>query len=242
MQMSDMLTRLKMTLGIQTLSLPTIDIEKSLIEVIKYNSLRTFSQYFPHKTVVQFDIDDLKAVRTTYQKSTYEIPKMYTDMGIYCVTKVDPINHLYDGNYWGGSPMINATTDLYESSMLGAATYDLMSMITPPFTWRFDQPKYLTIFNMTTFLTKLEIELGIKHFDNLSSITPTMEEDFFELAVLDSKVYLYNTLKHYDNIETVLGTIQLHIDEWSGAEQDRLNKIQEWKQNYHLEQDCFIVI
>ena len=67
------------------------------------------------------------------------------------------------------------------------------------------------------------------------SINPTSEESFYKLAVLDVKGALYPTIKHYTGLETSLGRIELQIEDWQNAAQDRKDLLNEWDENYLLD-------
>ena len=77
------------------------------------------------------------------------------------------------------------------------------------------------------------------HDKNLVSISPTMEESFRELAILDVKDALYQTMKHYTNINTVFGNVDLKLDEWQQAAGDRKQLLDEWENVYHIDQIAF---
>jgi hypothetical protein len=95
---------------------------------------------------------------------------------------------------------------------------------------------------MSSMYGEIDIEFAVEHTENLSSIPPTAFESFHELAELDIKIFLYNTLKHYNEIQTAYGTISLKIDDWANAEQDRKDLIEKWRDLYHLDGEVFYII
>ena len=58
-----------------------------------------------------------------------------------------------------------------------------------------------------------------------------------ELATLDMKVFLYNTLKLYDGIPTAFGQINLKIDDYQSADGDRNTLLDNWRDKFHLDMD-----
>ena len=58
-----------------------------------------------------------------------------------------------------------------------------------------------------------------------------------QLATLDVKMFLYNTLKLYDNIPTAFGNIQLKIEDHQGAESERTALLDKWNDTFHLDMD-----
>ena len=56
-----------------------------------------------------------------------------------------------------------------------------------------------------------------------------------KLALLDAKVNLYPTLKMYTQLNTSIGTIDLKLDDWANAEQERNELINQWDDTYVLD-------
>ena len=50
-----------------------------------------------------------------------------------------------------------------------------------------------------------------------------------QLAKLDTKIFLWNELKLYQNLESADGQIDLKIEEWSGAESERQELLDSWR-------------
>ena len=242
MNVSEILTMVKMDIGIYAVPLPFENPDNVLFDVIKMKSLRTFSNLFPHQVEFVMDLNDLEVLRESCDEKSYILPNLFGDRPIISVLKVDPYNNLYNGNYFGGNPIITNSASLYQDAMLGMAGYDLLSTIAPPFTFKFTAPSTLTLYNIGSFADKIKIRLAYAHAENLSTIKPTMEESFYELVKLDIKAFLYNNLKFYNNIQTSFATINLMIDEWSGAEQERKELVEKWTDEYHLEADQFVII
>ena len=62
------------------------------------------------------------------------------------------------------------------------------------------------------------------------------------LATLDVKKFMYDNLKLYGNLQTAYGNIDIKIDDWSNAEQEREQLIQEWENTWHLDGEQFIIL
>ena len=92
----------------------------------------------------------------------------------------------------------------------------------------------LKTYNLSSFSTLMKIKIGFKHYNNLSTIGTGQEESFFQLAKLDIKTFLYNNLKHFDKIDTVYGSIDLHIEDWANAENDRMDMMTRMKESSNL--------
>jgi hypothetical protein len=242
MNMSKLITRIKMALGIYMFPLPFENPEEMLKDVILTQSLTTFSQYFPHKIQTFISLAEMERVSSTATEVTFKMPKHLLNEDIIAITKLYPTTGADPNIYYGGISQIFNGSDLCQSAMLAQANFDLNSVLTPPFTFNFVHPHFLTIYNWSSYTDILKIEIAYKHSDNLATIKPTMEQAFYDLALLDCKAFLYNNLKFYNEISTTHGNINLRIDEWSNAESEKKDLINNWISTYHLELDAFLVI
>lgn len=241
MNISQLMTRLKMDLGIYVVPLPFENSEKALNDVITTKTLPVFSQFVPRRWEENLSINDLKQIDATVDVSTYELPKHLFFTPIISIMRCEPINTMFNGAYYSGTPVLSGTTDLFEDMLLGSATYDVMSAIAPPFSYDFIRPNKLRIYNMTCYLDKIRLIIGYQHADNLSTIPVDAEQSFYDLALLDMKIFLYNNLKYYDEINTAYGNIKLRIEDWSNAESQREDLLQKWSEVYHINWDSFII-
>lgn len=241
MNISQLMTRLKMDLGIYVVPLPFENSEKALNDVITTKTLPVFSQFVPRRWEEDLSINDLKQIDSTVDVSTYELPKHLFFTPIISIMRCEPINTMFNGAYYSGTPILSGTTDLFEDMLLGSATYDVMSAIAPTFSYDFIRPNKLRIYNMTCYLDKIRLIIGYQHADNLSTIPVDAEQSFYDLALLDMKIFLYNNLKYYDEINTAYGNIKLRIEDWSNAESQREDLLQKWSEVYHINWDSFII-
>ena len=118
--------------------------------------------------------------------------------------------------------------------MLSNAAMNLVNLGLPRLTWDFQGPRTVYIYNCLASHS-LIFEFMMEHDPSLMSIPATAEESFFKLALLDVKKSLYSIVKHYNNIETVYGNIDLKIDDWADADNQRNDVLNQWDDNYHLD-------
>lgn len=240
MNLSELLTSIKMDLGIYGLSLPFENENKILHDVLKLRTITTFSQFQPHIVKIPLKLNDMNCISSNYQESIYQIPDVFGDRRIMYIRRVEPRNKLLGSGYI--SPIFDGSIDIYNTIMSAQANADLLSAITPPFTFKFVGPNMLHLFNMTSMATELYVEFALEHADNFSTIPNTTWESFYELALLDIKRFLYGAMKHYTEIQTAYGNINLKIDDWANAEQERKDLLERWRDVYHLDVDQFIVV
>ncbi|MGL5751500.1 MAG: hypothetical protein ACRCXT_13285, partial [Paraclostridium sp.] len=101
----------------------------------------------------------------------------------------------------------------------------------------FEYPNRLTLsnsmgVNITKSINEFDVDLLIKHADNLNTISPTMMETFEQLAVSDIALFLYNELKYFDGMDTVYGNIELRLNELENMAQKREDIIAKLQDSY----------
>jgi len=240
MNISELLTSIKMDLGIYGLSLPFENENKVLYDTIKLRTIKTFSQFQPHIMRIPLNLDELNCLSSNYQESVYEIPDVFGNRRIMYIRRVEPRNKMLGNGYV--SPIFDDSMDVYNSVMMAQAGANLLSSVTPPFTFKFQGPNLLYLYNMSTMATEIFVEFALEHAENLVTIPNTAWESFYELALLDIKRFLYGAMRHYNEIQTAYGTVSLKIDEWANAEQERKDLLEKWRDVYHLDADQFVIV
>jgi hypothetical protein len=84
--------------------------------------------------------------------------------------------------------------------------------------------------DITKFISIIPVDIMVKNYDDLSTISPGMSEDFDDLACCDIALFLYNQLKFFDGIETVFTNVDLHMDElrdWAGKRADVIQRLRD---------------
>lgn len=233
MNLSELLTSIKMKLGIYGLSLPLDDLDEQLHNVIKLETIKTYSQFFPQTFTLEYSLNELEVLTKSYMRTTVVLPDIFAGRHIMGVRDVFPgkmdqgANHMY--------PELAPGDSFFESIMLGHAYSHLTSAVSPPFSFDFEHPNIVHLFNFASYTQHLTFKIDVEHFNNLSSIPPTQWEAFKTLSILDVKIYLFGILKHYTDLTTAIGTINLKIDDWADAQSQRDQLIENWTASYHLE-------
>jgi|HigsolmetaAR203D_1030402.scaffolds.fasta_scaffold02063_9 hypothetical protein len=236
---SDLLTSIKIDLGIYGLVIPFEKEDEAIINVLRIKTLPVFSTYSPYILEVDMNLKEMRALKTDYQESIYELPDIFGDNKILYIRKITPRNKMLGNGYF--SPELTADYYAYNDLMLTQAYANLQSISTPSFTFKFRHPNLLYLYNLTTIADELKIEFALQHLDNFASISNSTWQSFYELALLDVKIFLYNAMKHYTDIQTAYGNFSLKIDEWSNAESERKDLIERWKDVFHLDVDQFVI-
>lgn len=226
MNINTLLKRIKKRLGIFYFKLPIDD--QDLIDVIHEDSLVTFSTYYPYYLVLPFDTSERNKVPgSTYYNEGYFINTnlLEKDMKILSVVDVNYSTNLYgvrDQLVFGVSDYMSTIAAL---NVEAVSNIPIVPRFQPPNKVYFDEP-------IRQYYKDYSILLAVTHNKSLASIPPAYEDEFFKLALIDIKIFLYNNLKQFDQIDTTFGQISLKIDDWNNADDDRANLISKWDETY----------
>lgn len=233
MNLSNIVTRIKLKLGLINIATPFEDLDGLIVQILQEITVPVFSIYNPVKDTWRVHMYDLELLEKTDSYEKYLLPEFSNRNLIY----VFDVN--YDtsilaglGYYGGGMPLMEG--NLVNQAMMANAGALVMNTMIPKLTFKFEAPRTLYVYNAYSS-SKLVIELGFEHDKTLASIPETAREEFLKLALLDVKENLYPTLKQYTEINTAIGNINLKLDDWASAEQDRKELIDKWDDVYHLD-------
>ena len=233
MNLSNVLTRLKLKLGLMSIATPFDNIDDTLMTILNEITVPVFSVYYPVKEKIILRTTDLELLEKQDLYEKYLLPEFKTRKLLYVFDVYYDTSSLSGlGYYSGGMPLMQG--NLINQVMLSNAGASVMNTMIPKFTLDFEPPRTLTIYNSYAS-TKIVLELGFQHDKSLASIPETCREDFMKLALLDVKENLYPTLKMYTELNTSIGNINLKLDDWANAEQDRRELIDKWDDTYHLD-------
>lgn len=227
--LSEFITTIKEDLGIGDLPLPVSD--KDIIDRFKRSALADFSVIYPYVKRCCISDDDLikRPENSHHLYYEYRIPRWaYDGTDILNVASVDVARpsgysdfYIPNANWSTPDAVIGAMADLRMAAGLAS------SLAKAP-THEFLKPDVLRLYNGWAGGI-YEVELLLKHDPSLHTIPDGAFMDLRELATLDMKAYLYNKLKRKDRLDVGIGSIELHIDDWSSAEADRRELLRNWR-------------
>jgi hypothetical protein len=232
--MSRLITRLKRKLGIYSIALPIENTDDFIREIIEDTTIPVFSQYNCIIERVRFNLHNLEKIEQRANYETYLLPDVFSNREILYVSDVSYDEATISGiGYWGGGvPLMSGS--FVNQSILANAGSTLSSRMIPKLTFKYEHPRKITLYNVLSSC-HLVFEIAFAHDKSLASIPPTAEESFFELACLDVEEALYGMLKHYNELDSPYGKINLRIDDYQSAAQDRKQLLNEWDDKYHLD-------
>lgn len=238
--MSTMLTSLKMDLGVYSLTLPFENPNEDIARVIETRTIPTFSQFFPLVHIEEVPLDKLQKLESHFNKSVYKIDDVVGGLRLVEIRDVNQSNKLVGTGYL--SPTMDYDMSLMHDLASAQASADLMSIVLPAMTWGFVRPNLLELYNVSTLVNAVQIEYGLEHSKNLGTIPYTSWESFYNLALIDVKRFLYNSMKHYTELQSAYGTVVLKIDDWANAESERQDLINRWREIHHLDKKQIYII
>lgn len=233
MNISSLTTRLKLSLGIYSISLPINDLDDFILKILENVTLPVFSIYCPLEQIMHLNVKNLELLQKTENFESYLLPDFQQRKLLSVKNVVYDDSSLYSSGYSVGFiPYIY--NGLAQDLMVANAASNVISSMMPSLTFHFEAPRTITLYNCLSSYS-LVFTLLFEHDKSFASITPMSEESFYKLAELDVKQALYGTMKHYNDIQTAYGNINLKIDDWSNAADERKSLLTEWDEKYHLD-------
>lgn len=243
--LSELVTDIKMDLGIYSIALPVENLDREIAEVIKLRTLRTFSEFLPHVFDITINLDEVEHLPTTnkFARTAFILPDIFGNRQIVRVEDVIPDitglgANLVPNEYFAGGVSQNHI----ESLLLTRSMANLQSTMVSGATFKFVSPNVLELYNYSVSSRRVRVTIAVSHMDNLSTIPASQTNTFHKLALIDVKRYLYSMLKHHKDMQTPIGNISLQIDDWADATSERMEFIEQLKELQHLESTPIYVI
>lgn len=217
--------------------LPLPCTNQQLMDHFERSVLKPFSQFAPRQEKIRFGEEarvQLPPNSASFRR--YRLP-MYMYPGATCfgVACVEPVSNLGYSDEFGGIPfmgmpdqMLMAMADIRMYSSLGAASNRSL-------TTDFKKPDILDLYG-GCYGTAYEAIMLLSHDLSLSTVPDSAFEDLYELALLDTQAYFYSKLMRKEGLDTGVGQIQLKIDQWSNAKEERKALLQKWRdEGYNID-------
>lgn len=239
--MSKLLNKIERRLGLLPITphLPDSYNKEAWAEVIKEDTMVTFSRFFPRKVrfvinnetchqiredgVIKYIIKD-EALGGQKLLGVGDIRWADTSGDNLSVGQTAGYGY-YIPNYGG----MESTFDAFLSTQMSA---DVASMYNNQLFVEFEKPNKISITragDIDVNISSFVIDILVTHTD-LQTISPTMMETFDNLAQADIARFLYNNLKYYDNLETIFINIDMKLNdlEQEGNKRDDIiNKLED---------------
>ena len=231
--MTDLLDKIENRLGMVMIPLPEKISKPHWDKIIIRDSLTTYSRYYPHKMTVYVDT----RMKT---KGGWYIVNHFLPKGVKLIS-IGDIDWGQFGHYAGGEQSMGygaydflANNFTLDDVGLMQMRADHISIFNNTIFVKVERPnkvRFQTINNrdITRYLTVIPLEVTVKHFSDLSTMSTGMMEEFEHLACCDVAIYLYNQLKFFDQLPTVFGAnVDLKLDalqDWSNQRESIVDKL-----------------
>jgi hypothetical protein len=235
--LSEFITTVKENVGIKDLPLPVTD--KEIIDHFDRVTLTDFSVIYPRVETILLSEDNLtkraKESRSTFYE--YIIPKyVYDGTTVLSVAKIDVARpngysdfFIPNANWSTPDAVISAMADVRMAAGVASALAKAPTL-------EFVPPNIIKVFNGWAGAI-YEFEILLKHDLSLATVPPGAIYNLRRLAELDLEWFLYNKLKRKENLEVGVGSIQLHIDDWSQSRNDREELIRTFRDEANIDVD-----
>lgn len=240
MNLSKAISHIKMQLGLYGITLPFKDeitgqptpTENVIRDVLTTVTIPIYSQFKPWEREGSIPLDQLKLVDK--KENIYMLPAFLTLTPVMYVSNVSLPYHNMRGTFHDVAPAYGIN-----SSVQGVATAQAYMMVAGQMrsepTFEYLGENKIRLYGYPR--VQLTFKVACEHDPNGESIEESCYDSFMELAMLDVKQFLYNTLKLYDGIPTAFGAINLKIDDYQSAEADRNALLDKWRDTFHLDMD-----
>lgn len=232
--LSEFMELIKGDIGVKDIPLPVDD--KEIVRHFELSALREFSVRYPLIREILLTQDDVvgRDMTSSSGSVTYVVPKKYWNG----CTILDVL-HILPGGYGSEADMYMPSVALGSADVILESIADIKmaaslgSMMTHAPTWKFDYPDRITIYNGWS-AGSYRLEIALSHDLSLATIPPGAFTNLRQLATLDTKAYLYKKMKRLTNLETGIGSIDLKIDDWEGAESQMNDLLRDWDETVEL--------
>jgi hypothetical protein len=241
MNLSRAISHLKMGLGLYNISLPFKDditgdptpTENVIRDVLTTITIPIYSQYQPWLREADVNLANLKLIDNNFNSGQiYLLPSILTITPIMYVSDVYFPQQGNRGTYGDIAPAYGINRSV--QGVLTSQAYMMLAgqMRAEP-TFEYLGENKIRLYGFPKCIVRIKV--ACEHEPNGETIPDSCYDSFMQLATLDMKNFLYNTLKLYDNIPSAFGNIQLKIEDLQGADGERTQLLRDWSEVYHLD-------
>lgn len=252
----------EMTCGRVLKILPEAEIgsvKQYLQDILETRTLPSLNEVYPHIKRIKLDVSSLTQLTGTDPLYVgYRIPRELTSgLEIYSIKSCysgttgglantqDSIDGSGIGRLSRGLRLASypnkygrySSANLYETALISQITYAdnmLLGQFQEMLTFRFQPPNIIWINKSYSNTSVFTVTVCLENDKNLITIPNNVFDAVKRLFILDVKATVYNQYGMLSSIDTALGTIDLKIDDWSGAEAERNDLFDNYKSFAHL--------
>lgn len=210
--------------GIYSIKLP-LTLEELYDQVIKIDTIPTFSTYFPLIKQLPVDLNQIRVSNDRESFSSdvsdiYEIPEIFPKESGRFIIGIEKITWFNDLRYQALQSTYE-TIESYQALAVAQGAANLASTIEPPFVTDFIPPNRFRVSNGCYYKDRVVLHIEVSYSPELFDLPETKRGAFYKLALLDVKRFLFNNLKYWNTVNTAVANMNLMIEDWQSAEADR---------------------
>lgn len=224
MDINRLITKIDRHLGLSSLSLekyfPTIR------DILMDDTLRTISQFFPYEHVIKMQVtpNDGRRVSNGDEYEYYITDAFLNANPNVDIISVASVTGAGQFETWN-APLASFNIDAMILEGMASNIRSLANISYKAF--KFLPPNRIRLKGYGSSGT---VYITCKcTYPSYAAVPESVSFAVEQLAKLDVKIFIWNELKLYDKLESADGMIDLKIDSWEGAEQERQSLIDEWR-------------
>ena len=233
--MTNLLNKIERRLGTKPLNLPEDISKDKWADIIKEDTLVTFSRYYPHAFKYQLGPEDKKDGYYYLDEDKVGGAKI---LGLRDISWEDFATDslgIQENAGYGIYDFLGSNYGMEDIALIQMRA-DHMSLFNNGIYPVFEPPNRIRLQSATSFdvagMSKFHVWILLEHNPNLTTISPTQMETFESLAQADIAQFLYRYLKYYDQLQTVYATIDLKLQDLETEANKRDEVINYIKESY----------
>ena len=233
--MTNLINKIEMRLGTKPLNLPADISKDKWADVIRNDTLVTFSRFYPHAFKYQLGPEDKKDGYYYLDEENLGGAKI---LGLRDISWEDFASDslgIQEQSGYGIYDFYGSNYDLSDA-LLFQMRADHMSLFNRGIYPVFEPPNRIKLQSATSTdiggISKFHVWILVEHNQNLTTISPTQMETFEALAQADIAQFLYRYLKYYDQLQTVYATIDLKLQDLESEANKRDEVLNYIKESY----------
>lgn len=195
-----------------------------IMEVLRTDTLNTFSQFFPYHYHKDIDLSTMKFEYYTPADKMYYFNDEFLEKNNLPILGIEDCQGASYFQEWN-APVQAFNVDAMILEGAASSIRSALNISTRHF--KFFPPNRFTVKGYSGF-EKLHLLIKIP-YPNFGTVPDSVALNLERLAKLDIKIWLYSELKMYEQLETGDGSIDLKLTGWDNAEQERDALIDEWR-------------
>ncbi len=212
---------------VRHLGLASLALEKYyplIKETLMEDTLSTFSQFFPYEYTYSKDLSKSKYDDAEDGSRIYYINNEWLEKNDLEIISVMAVEGASTFQQWN-APLQTFNIDAMILEGAASSLRSQLNISTKSF--KFLPPNRLKLRGYGGYE---DVKIVVKiPYPNIGYVPQSLSIAFEELAKLDIKCTLYPELKLYDKLQSADGEIDLKIDDWADAENQRQDLLDSWR-------------